>query len=107
MGQRVEARNELRIALDIAAKCGAVPLMEAARGELVAAGGKPHRERSTGRDALTPTELRVAQLAAQGMQNKEIAQALFVGLRTVETHLTHVYQKLDIGARYELADALQ
>jgi DNA-binding CsgD family transcriptional regulator len=56
---------------------------------------------------LTPAELRVAQLAAGGRTNREVAQALFVSLRTVETHLTHVYQKLDLKSRTELARALR
>jgi DNA-binding CsgD family transcriptional regulator len=56
---------------------------------------------------LTPAELRVAQLAAAGRTNREVAQALFVSLRTVETHLTHVYQKLDLKSRTELARALR
>jgi DNA-binding CsgD family transcriptional regulator len=55
---------------------------------------------------LTPAELRVAGLAAQDMSNREIAEALFVSLRTVETHLTHAYQKLEIGSRGMLAAAL-
>jgi DNA-binding CsgD family transcriptional regulator len=60
-----------------------------------------------GRDALTASELRVAKLAAEGATNREIAQALFVTLRTVETHLTHAYRKLDIGSRAQITDALE
>ena len=60
----------------------------------------------TGVDALTPSELRVARMAADGMTNREIAQALFVTLRTVEVHLTHAYQKLDIASREALPAAL-
>ncbi|MDQ3676299.1 MAG: helix-turn-helix transcriptional regulator, partial [Actinomycetota bacterium] len=58
-----------------------------------------------GRDALTPSERRVAHLAADGLGNREIAQALFVTVRTVEGHLTHAYMKLDISSRDELAGA--
>jgi DNA-binding CsgD family transcriptional regulator len=61
----------------------------------------------TGVDALTPSELRVAALAAEGMSNREIAQALFVTLRTVEVHLTHAYRKLDIASREQLPAALR
>jgi len=60
-----------------------------------------------GRDALTASEHRVAGLAAEGKTNAEIAQQLFVTRRTVETHLTHAYQKLDIHSRLELAGAMR
>jgi DNA-binding CsgD family transcriptional regulator len=59
-----------------------------------------------GVESLTPSELRVARMASEGRTNREIAEALFVSLRTVETHLTHAYQKLDIRSRSELAPAL-
>ncbi len=60
----------------------------------------------TGVGSLTPSERRVAELAAEGMTNREIAQALFVTGRTVEGHLTHAYQKLDVGSRGELGERL-
>jgi DNA-binding NarL/FixJ family response regulator len=81
-------------------------LADRARAELVAAGARPRRDALRGRDALTASELRVAEMAEDGMTNREIAQALFVTQRTVETHLTHTYQKLDISSRAELADSL-
>ena len=55
-----------------------------------------------GVDALTATERRVAEMAAGGMTNRQIARALFVSTRTVEVHLTHAYQKLDVVSRDEL-----
>ena len=61
----------------------------------------------SGPGSLTASERRVAELAAEGLSNREIAQALFVSLRTVETHLTHAFQKLDIDSRTKLADALR
>ncbi len=61
----------------------------------------------TGLEALTPSERRVAELAAGGMTNPEIAQALFVTLNTVEGHLRHVYQKLAISSRGQLPAALR
>ena len=91
----------------MAVRCGADALAVRAREELTAAGARPRRDRVSGRDALTASELRVATMAEQGMTNREIAQALFVTLRTVETHLTHVYSKLEIGSRRELTEALQ
>ena len=72
----------------------------------MAAGGRPRRDAIRGRDALTPSELRVAELAAAGRTNRQIAQALFVTQRTVENHLTSAYAKLGITARPELAAAL-
>ena len=72
---------------------------ERARRELVIAGGKPRRDAVRGRDALTPSELRVAELAASGQTNRQIAQALFITQRTVENHLTSTYGKLGIGSR--------
>ena len=68
-------------------------------------GAKPRRARLTGVDALTASERRVAELAAQGMTNREIAQALFVTARTVEGHLTRTFQKLDLRSRDDLAGA--
>lgn len=59
-----------------------------------------------GRDALTPSELRVAQLASGGQTNRQIAQVLFVTQRTVENHLTSAYAKLGISSRPQLAAAL-
>ena len=61
----------------------------------------------TGLEALTPSERRVAELAAGGMSNPEIAQALFVTLNTVESHLRHGYQKLAISSRSQLPTALR
>ncbi len=63
-------------------------------------------KRIDARETLTPSEHRVAVMAADGMRNKEIAQALFVTVKTVETHLRHVYRKLDIGSRAQLPGRL-
>jgi DNA-binding CsgD family transcriptional regulator len=104
--RRAEAREVLKEALDLAHRCGAAPIADRAREELAATGAKPRREVLTGVESLTPSELRVARMAAQGMQNKEIAQELFVTVKTVETHLGHVYSKLEISSRGELGDAL-
>jgi DNA-binding CsgD family transcriptional regulator len=86
--------------------CQALVLEQRARDELTAAGARARRRALRGVDALTPAELRVAELAARDMSNREIAQALFVSLRTVETHLTHAYQKLDVDSRAKLTAAL-
>ncbi|MBV8989148.1 MAG: helix-turn-helix transcriptional regulator [Solirubrobacterales bacterium] len=60
----------------------------------------------TGRDALTAGELRVARLAAEGLTNREIAQALFITTKTAKAHLSRAYRKLDITRRGQLATAL-
>ncbi len=105
-GRRSAAQEPLRAGMELAHRCGAPPLVDRAREELLATGARPRRVMRTGADALTPSETRVARMAADGLTNREIAQALFVTQRTVETHLTHVFQKLDIAARSELAEQL-
>jgi DNA-binding CsgD family transcriptional regulator len=105
-GERVKARTTLSEALDLADVCGATALASEARAELRVAGARPRRARIHGRDSLTATELRTVTLAAQGMSNNQIAQALFVTAKTVERHLTNAYAKLGIGSRRELAAAL-
>jgi DNA-binding CsgD family transcriptional regulator len=105
-GRRSDAQEHLRRGLDLASRCGSLATVERARDELIAAGARPRRERLTGPDSLTASELRVAQMAAEGRSNPEIAQALFVTRRTVEVHLTHVYRKLDIESRHDLTSAL-
>ena len=105
-GERAEARDLLRRALELAQLTGAHGLEAKVTEELLVAGARPRRARLQGVDALTASELRVAQLAAAGKANKEIAQALFVALKTVETHLASVYRKLGIRSRTQLARAL-
>jgi DNA-binding CsgD family transcriptional regulator/tetratricopeptide (TPR) repeat protein len=106
-GQSAEARAALRQALDLATGCGAAPLAEYARTELVVAGGRPRRTATTGVGSLTPSELRVARLAAEGATNRGIAQQLFVTPKTVEVHLGNVYRKLTITSRDHLPEALR
>ncbi|MGH2867728.1 MAG: helix-turn-helix transcriptional regulator [Solirubrobacteraceae bacterium] len=106
-GERAEAREPLRRGLDLAQRCGAIALADRARDELIVAGARPRRDALRGRDSLTTSELRVAELAAQGRTNNQIAQALFVTPRTVETHLTSSYSKLGISSRRDLPDALE
>jgi DNA-binding CsgD family transcriptional regulator len=105
-GRRSQARTELQRALDLAHRLGARRIANQARAELIAAGARPRRDAITGRDALTPAELRVARLAAQGLTNREIAQALFITAKTAKAHLNRVYRKLEITRRGQLADAL-
>jgi DNA-binding CsgD family transcriptional regulator len=104
--RRSEARGLLREALDIAHHAGARPVADRAETELRATGAKPRRARLTGVEALTASERRVAELAAHGLTNREIAQALFVTARTVEGHLTRTFHKLDLRSRDDLPGAL-
>jgi DNA-binding CsgD family transcriptional regulator len=105
-GQRRTAREPLRRALGLAHACGAQPLADRAREELLLAGARPRRDALTGRDALTPAELRVARLAAAGCSNREIAQRLFITVKTVEGHLARTFRKLELHQRGDLATAL-
>jgi DNA-binding CsgD family transcriptional regulator len=104
--QRVASRDPLRGGLELAYLCGAERLAARAMEELHAAGARPRREMATGPDALTAAEARVARMAADGLTNKEIAQALFVTAKTVEKHLGAVYRKLFVQSRGELRGAL-
>lgn len=105
-GARTTARQPLRRALDLAARCGATPLAARAREEALAAGARPRRPWTTGVQALTPSELRAARLAAQAMSNRDIAQALFITTKTVSDHLSSAYRKLNIHTRDQLTTAM-
>ena len=103
---RSEARKFLREGVELAHRCGATALVARGNDELAATGAHPRTIMLSGLDSLTASERRVAQMAAEDMSNKEIAQALFVTVKTVEQHLGRVYRKLDIGSRRELGAAL-
>jgi DNA-binding CsgD family transcriptional regulator len=105
-GTRIEAQELLRAGVDAAAKCGANALVERAHEELRVAGARPRRLAFSGVESLTASERRVAEMAASGMTNRQIAQALFVTLKTVEYHLSNAYRKLDVGCRGDLKTAL-
>ncbi|MHA6783056.1 helix-turn-helix transcriptional regulator [Pseudonocardia saturnea] len=101
---RVDAREPLRAGLDLAHRCAATALATRATEELAAAGARPRSPRRTGVEALSPSEHRVARLAAQGLTNRDIAQALFVTTKTVEVHLSSCYRKLAITSRAALPE---
>jgi DNA-binding CsgD family transcriptional regulator len=106
--RRAAAREPLQQAADRASRGGARAAYERARIELAATGARPRREAFlSGPASLTPSERRIAELAAGGQTNREIAHALFVTPKTVEYHLRNAYRKLDIEARGELAEALK
>ena len=102
--QRAEAREPLTAALDEFERLGARPWAERARAELRATGGPsgPRREQAAA-DQLTPHELQIAVLVAQGMTNREAAAALFLSPKTIEYHLGQIYRKLDVRGRAQLA----
>ena len=104
--RRAEARPPLQEGADLATRLGARPLAERALEELLATGARPRRVAASGRESLTPSELRVAELAAQGNSNRDIAQRLFVTQKTVEAHLGRTFRKLRIESRAQLAGAL-
>jgi DNA-binding CsgD family transcriptional regulator len=105
--RRSEAREQLRRAVELATICGALPLVQRAETELLATGARPRRVSLRGVESLTPSERRVAEMAAEGPTNREIAQALFVTPKTVEVHLSSVYRKLGISSRSQLPAALE
>ena len=106
-GRRADARPPLREALGLARRCGAAGLARTVHDELQATGEKVRRWTPIGVESLTPSERRVAELAAGGMTNRQVAQTLFVTVKTVETHLAAAYDKLGIRSRRQLPDALE
>lgn len=103
---RADARAPLREALELARRCGAAGLAKRAHDELVATGEKVRRYTPIGVESLTPSERRVAEMAATGLTNRQIAQTLFLTVKTIETHLAAVFDKLGIHSRHALAAAL-
>jgi DNA-binding CsgD family transcriptional regulator len=106
IGRPAQARPYLSQALDLADRAGAMRFVEEVRNELRAAGARPRRSALSGPQALTPSEGRVAELAAAGHTNRHIAQTLFVTPKTVEVHLSSVYRKLKVASRREMAKVL-
>jgi len=105
-GRSREAREPLREGLEMAQGFGALALERRAFEELAATGARPRRRELSGVDSLTPSERRVAEMATEGLSNREIAQALFVTVKAVQWHLRNSYRKLEIEGREGLAWAL-
>jgi len=105
-GARREAREELGAGHELAVTRGAHALAEHARAELAASGSRLVARDPEQRDELTPSEHRIARMAADGATNRDIAQALFLTVKTVEMHLSNTYRKLDIRSRRDLPTAL-
>jgi DNA-binding CsgD family transcriptional regulator len=106
-GDKPAALTTLRRGYAQADALGATALVNRARHQLHSLGARPRRAALTGLGALTPTERRVAELASSALTNSEVAQALFVTPKTVETHLANIYRKLGIAGRHELSAALK
>jgi DNA-binding CsgD family transcriptional regulator len=106
MGRRIEARSALRPALADADTAGARPLAERARRELVATGLRPRKAAISGPASLTPRQRQICELAAHGKTNREIGQALFLSVKTVETHLAAGFRKLGVKSRDEMRTEL-
>ena len=102
-----ESRAVLREARDTFDALGSAPWSDQARSELRASGERSRRRVPEARDQLTTQELQIAQLAAQGLSNREIGQRLFLSHRTISTHLYRVFPKLGITSRAELSGALR
>jgi DNA-binding CsgD family transcriptional regulator len=105
-GDKAGARQHLRRGLDMAHRFEATLIEAQARRALLDTGARPRRARLRGRESLTPSERRVADLAGKGMTNREVADELFVTPKTVEAHLTQVFRKLEVTSRSELAERL-
>lgn len=99
-GRPLEARDSLKRAAEVAESVGAMWLRRRAVEELAAAGGRRRLRR--GAQELTPQEQRIARLAATGASDRDISTHLVVSVRTVRTHLEHIYTKLGIHSRREL-----
>jgi DNA-binding NarL/FixJ family response regulator len=104
--RRIDARAQLRAAYDQFASMRMEAFAERARNELQATGEKVRKRSQETRDDLTPQENQIAHLARDGLSNPEIGSRLFLSPRTVEWHLHHVFTKLGITSRRQLASAL-
>lgn len=102
---RLDARAEYQRAIALADGCGADALAALLRRDLEGTGGRP-RPRGSSADALTDRERQIAELAAAGLTNRQIAARVFVGVKAVEWHLSNVYAKLAVSSRRHLRDAL-
>jgi DNA-binding CsgD family transcriptional regulator len=105
-GQRVRAREQLRAALEIFETCGAVAWADRARQELRSS-GETTRAADTAREELSPQELQVALIVAEGASNKEAAARLFLSPKTIEFHLRNVFRKLGVRSRVEVANVMR
>lgn len=104
--RRADARTPLRAALSTFEALGAAPWADLAAGELRATGETAHRRGASVLRDLTPQELQIARMLSEGRTTRETAAALFLSPKTVEYHLRHVYIKIGVSSRAELADSM-
>jgi ATP/maltotriose-dependent transcriptional regulator MalT len=102
-GARKHADEQLQSAHETFVRLGARPFVEGVERELAACGLTPARRTAAGNLELTPQELAVAKLVAAGNSNREVAAALVISTKTVGYHLGHVFTKLGISSRTQLA----
>jgi RNA polymerase sigma factor (sigma-70 family) len=105
--RRIDARKELKAAHELFTDFGMDAFAERARVELEATGERARKRTMDTFEQLTPQELQVARLAAQGNTNREIAAQLFISSNTVEYHLRKAFRKLDVKSRTQLANRLR
>jgi DNA-binding CsgD family transcriptional regulator len=101
--RRTDARVQLRMAVEGFERLRAAPWAERAAAELRATGEKARKRDPSTVDQLTPQELQIARMVAEGMRNKEVAAQLFLSPRTIDTHLRNVFSKLGVTSRTQLA----
>ena len=104
--RQVESRAPLRAARDAFDALGMSPWAERARQELRAAGESSRRRERDSLDDLTPQELQIVQMVAQGLSNRVIAERLYLSRRTVESHLYRVFPKVGVSSRAQLVSVL-
>jgi DNA-binding CsgD family transcriptional regulator len=104
--RNVDARNPLRLARDEFDRIGAQPWADIAREQLRAAGEFGGRRSANGSEHLSAQEMQIAEMAAQGLTNREIGQRLFISHRTVGAHLYRIFPRLGVTGRGKLAAAL-
>jgi DNA-binding NarL/FixJ family response regulator len=104
--RRLDAREELRRAQEMFESMGAAAFAERARVELFATGERAQPRTADRAERLTPQELRIATLVAEGLSNPQIAAQLQLSPRTVEYHLRKTFRKLGVASRTQVARAL-